>query len=52
MIKIIIMVILCEVVTSCYKMGPEEDDPRTVPVTNNPHAMPGPIPSAPLLNNF
>jgi hypothetical protein len=32
----------------CYKTAPDEDELRTVPVTNNPHALPGPIRSNPL----
>jgi hypothetical protein len=27
----------------CYSLGPQEGEVSTVPVTNNPNAMPGPM---------
>jgi len=50
--RIGMLVVLCYLFTGCYKAGPGEDETQTVPVTNNPHLMPGDMPSSPLFNTF
>ncbi|MBS0616018.1 MAG: hypothetical protein JSR58_05650 [Verrucomicrobia bacterium] len=34
----------------CYEWAPPQDDLRTVPVTNNPHVLPGVTRPSPLPN--
>lgn len=44
-----IIYLLCLVIAAgCYKTGPDEEGLHTVPVTNNPHLLPGPARSSPL----
>lgn len=43
---------MCVILAGCYSAGPDEDDTRTVPITNNPHAMPGPMKTSPLPSIF
>ncbi|HNA62114.1 MAG TPA: hypothetical protein PKW79_03460 [Rhabdochlamydiaceae bacterium] len=51
-IKVILVFVCCGLLAGCYESGPEEDDVRTVPVTNNPNAMPGPMKMSPLPSIF
>jgi hypothetical protein len=51
-IKVISVFLLCLALAGCYKMGPDESEVRTVPVTNNPNAMPGTMQTSPLPSLF
>lgn len=44
--KLIVVGLL--LLAGCYKSAPEENELRTVPVTNNPNILPGPQRSNPL----
>jgi hypothetical protein len=50
--KIIVFFILCGSLAGCYESGPQDDATQTVPITNNPNAMPGPMKTSPLPNLF
>jgi hypothetical protein len=50
--KIIVFLVLSGALAGCFDAGPEDPATRTVPVTNNPHAMPGPMKSSPMPNLF
>lgn len=50
--KILIALVGCLLFASCYRMGPDEGEISTVPVTNNPNAMPGPMKTGPLPSVF
>jgi len=50
--KIIVFFALSVALTGCYEAGPEDPAMLTVPVTNNPNALPGPIKTSPLPNVF
>jgi hypothetical protein len=51
-VKIILALICCGLLTGCYESGPEDGEARTVHVTNNPNAMPGPMKTSPLPSIF
>jgi hypothetical protein len=51
-IRVILFFLICAAFTGCYQMGPDEGQTRTVPVTNNPNAMPGPMKTSPLPTTF
>lgn len=46
--KTIIFLVLAAALAGCYQLAPAEDDMRTVPVTNNPNLLPGPVKTNPL----
>jgi hypothetical protein len=50
--KIILFFALCALLTGCYEAGPTDDAQRTIPITNNPNAMPGPMKASPMPNSF
>jgi len=50
--KIIVFFVLSGTLTGCFEAGPEDAATLTVPVTNNPHAMPGPMKTSSLPNVF
>lgn len=41
MYLIAIAVASLALLSGCYELSPQEEDLRTVPVTNNPHVHPG-----------
>jgi hypothetical protein len=48
----ILAILLIMTLAGCYKMAPEEGEISTVPVTNNPNAMPGPMKTSPMPSVF
>ncbi len=50
--EIIVFLVISCTLTGCYEAGPKDTATLTVPVTNNPHALPGPIKSSPMPNLF
>jgi len=48
MMKILVLFALLLSISGCYQLAPAEDDMRTVPVTNNPNLLPGPVKTNPL----
>ncbi|HEX4839442.1 MAG TPA: hypothetical protein VFU89_03250 [Rhabdochlamydiaceae bacterium] len=50
--KIVVFLAICFVFTGCYEAGPEDTATLTVPVTNNPHALPGAMKTSPMPNIF
>jgi hypothetical protein len=50
--KIIVFLAICCALTGCYESGPQDTATLTVPVTNNPHALPGPMKTSPMPNIF
>jgi hypothetical protein len=53
-VKLAIFVILfgCLTLAGCYHLAPGEGELSTVPVTNNPNAMPGPMKTSPMPSVF
>lgn len=51
-VKIVMLLIILGCVAGCYKVAPGEGEISTVPVTNNPNAMPGPMKSSPMPSVF
>jgi hypothetical protein len=47
-----LVVVLILTLAGCYRLAPGEDEISTVPVTNNPHAMPGPMNTSPMPSSF
>jgi hypothetical protein len=41
MTKIVLFLVLCTLLAGCFEANPSDVAMQTVPVTNNPHAMPG-----------
>jgi len=50
--KIIVFLVIGCALTGCYEAGPEDTATLTVPVTNNPHALPGAMKTSPMPNTF
>jgi hypothetical protein len=50
--KIIVFLAISCALTGCFEAGPADTATLTVPVTNNPHAMPGPMKTSPMPNLF
>jgi len=50
--KLIVFLVLSAALAGCFQAGPEDPATQTVPVTNNPHALPGPMKTSPLPNIF
>jgi hypothetical protein len=50
--KTILFLALCGLLTGCYEAGPADDAQRTIPITNNPNAMPGPMKTSPMPSSF
>jgi hypothetical protein len=50
--KIIVFFALSALLTGCFEAGPQDTATLTVPVTNNPHALPGSMKSSPMPNVF
>ena len=48
---IVFLAVRCAL-TGCYEAGPQDTATLTVPVTNNPHALPGPMKTSPMPNVF
>jgi hypothetical protein len=54
LVKIAVFIILagCLTLAGCYSVGPEAGAISTIPVTNNPNAMPGSMKSSPMPSVF
>ncbi len=39
--KTLVLIIVLSLLSGCYELAPKDEDLRTIPVTNNPHAHPG-----------
>ena len=50
--KIFVLLAISCALTGCYEAGPKDTATLTVPVTNNPHALPGPMKTSPMPNVF
>lgn len=50
--QIVLFIGFLLVLGGCYQVGPEEGAVSTVPVTNNPNAMPGTMKTSPLPSVF
>jgi len=46
------LLVILSLLAGCYKVGPDEGEISTVPVTNNPNQMPGTMKNNPMPNVF
>jgi hypothetical protein len=47
-----LVVLVFLTLAGCYRLAPGEGEISTVPVTNNPHALPGPMNANPMPSSF
>ena len=50
--NILIILVGCLTLAGCYQLHPDEGEISTVPVTNNPNAMPGSMQTSPMPSIF